>query len=559
MEFFRRTAAQIKSQLAGLSTASRIAIGALLIIVCICVAWMANYAGQRQMVPLLNQSFTEDERARIIEKLDDQDYKLVGDRILVPQSKQRRLIAKLSLAEVLPKDTSAGFASLLEDNDIFMPQAAREVKELVVLQNELAAIISRYPNVAQAEVVISPSPQRRLMGVTPAATASVDVRTRSGEPISRKNAAAMAAFVSGTVQNLKRENVQVIVDGKIIAIPAEGQESASDYLELKAQTEQYLRNKILDALDGMNPRVQVDATPNMTHTQTSRRRFSEEESFVPKTLVTERTEESSTAQSSQEPGAMANIPARNTAAGGTTQSDTVEDGSASFSVFPGEMNTTEVTPPGGYSDITVAVSIPRAYFEEFTKQETGSQEKPSKTAVEAVTQRTLPEIKKRVMHVVGLVGSEGDDRVVVDTYWAGGLTSQTVGPDGMPLGTAGVVSGGFSAFAGSHAKEIGVSALALVSLFMVLMMVRKAHGPIDMTEEEAAAIMTMTGQPPVDALSVEDSNLVDEEGGAAVLAGMELDDDSVQSHQILQQIREMVQESPDVASNLVSKWIAQDE
>ena len=90
-------------------------------------------------------------------------------------------------------------------------------------------------------------------------------------------------------------------------------------------------------------------------------------------------------------------------------------------------------------------------------------------------------------------------------------------------------------------------------------MVRKAHGPIDMSEEEAAAMMTMTGQPPVDVLSVEDSDLVDEEGGAAVLAGMELDEESVQSHQILQQIREMVKESPDVASNLVSKWIAQDE
>ena len=93
------------------------------------------------------------------------------------------------------------------------------------------------------------------------------------------------------------------------------------------------------------------------------------------------------------------------------------------------------------------------------------------------------------------------------------------------------------------------------SLVMVLMMVRKSIGPVEVSDEEAIAMLA--GNKPLDALGLEDSLLDDDEGGDALLSGMEMDEETIRSHQVLQQIREVVQESPEDATKLISKWINQ--
>ena len=119
---------------------------------------------------------------------------------------------------------------------------------------------------------------------------------------------------------------------------------------------------------------------------------------------------------------------------------------------------------------------------------------------------------------------------------------------------------GFSVgnLARGYGKQIAVSALALMSLFMVLMMVRKAGSPIQMEDEEAEALMS-SGKKPLDARSPEDSDFSEAEDAGGLLAGFEMDEEAVQSQQMLEQIRSIVKDEPDKMANLVSKWIAQDE
>ena len=76
-----------------------------------------------------------------------------------------------------------------------------------------------------------------------------------------------------------------------------------------------------------------------------------------------------------------------------------------------------------------------------------------------------------------------------------------------------------------------------------------------MSEEEAVALMS--GDKPLDALSLEESNLADGMSGG-LLAGLELGEDAIRSQQMLDQVKEMVTESPEVAGNLVKKWISED-
>ena len=113
--------------------------------------------------------------------------------------------------------------------------------------------------------------------------------------------------------------------------------------------------------------------------------------------------------------------------------------------------------------------------------------------------------------------------------------------------------GSFVGLARHYAKHIVVTALAMISLFMVLMMVRKASGPVDLTEEEAVTLVA--GPKPLDAFGMEESNIVDGEDPGGLLAGVELDDRSVRSRQVLQQVRDLVREEPEVAATLLGKWL----
>ena len=68
----------------------------------------------------------------------------------------------------------------------------------------------------------------------------------------------------------------------------------------------------------------------------------------------------------------------------------------------------------------------------------------------------------------------------------------------------------------------------------------------------------MTPDTPPDAFGFEDGHFDDGEGDG-LLAGMELDETSLRAQQMLQQVREMVAEAPDMAAGLVSKWIQADD
>jgi flagellar biosynthesis/type III secretory pathway M-ring protein FliF/YscJ len=100
-----------------------------------------------------------------------------------------------------------------------------------------------------------------------------------------------------------------------------------------------------------------------------------------------------------------------------------------------------------------------------------------------------------------------------------------------------------------HAKEIGVLALAVLSLFMMSSMVRKAT-PAPVVIAESPRIDT---GPAV----LSGGEMLAGEVGASdtTLDGMELDDDAVRAQQMLDQVTTMVKDNPDSAAVLVKRWL----
>jgi len=559
MEFLRQRIKQIQGQLGALTLSQKMVIVLLVGFMCVAVWMMVDFAAQREMVPLLDQPMDAASRERILLKLETWGEKceLKGETILVPKSRQRKIYAMLIYAGALPEDTSVGFMSLLEDADIFTPESVRDDKRLVVKQVELGKILEMMPGVASAKVIINPGGKRLLNNVTPVSSAMVTVQMEPGAAAEKKLAMAIAEGVSAAAGRMKREDVKVIMNGKITLIPPAGEDASSDYLEEKVRLEQHFLGKIKEVLPVQNALVQVDVQPRLTKSTVQKTMIApiDEGSLAVETEANTREQNSQNLEKSAEPGMMANVSEGSSGGGGASQSETMEDAVTKKTVIPGKTDTVEKIGPGGVEAITATVSIPQSYFEERAKK--SAEDKPDETAIQAITELEIPKIKQNVMRVLGLSETEDEKLVVVNTYWSGAYeASGGGGGGGSPAAeTAEPEEKSMANIVGRYGKQIAISSLAMLSLFMVLMMVRKAGGPVEMTEEEATTMMA--GPKPLDVLSVEESNIAEATDANGLLEGFELGDEEIRSHQVLEQIREMVKTSPDMATKLVSKWISQ--
>lgn len=558
MEFLSRTIAQIKTQLGMLTGSQKLVCLLLVVIIIGASVWMVRYSADREMVPLFNESLSESQLRPVISKLErwGVEYELNGDVILVPKVELRTISNRLYYADVLPGDTTMGFGALLENGDIFSTPSQQDDKRWVILQSQLGVMITRLPGVEKARVIINMGSKRTISNISPLPSATVVVTLRGSSGATRKLATTIAAMVATGVNRLRQENVTVVISGKRFPIAPAGEDLNGEYLERKASHERQARQKILAALDIPNTLVQVDVTPRISKTSTNRKEYLPDRDGSLTLTVAEKSRED-TANSSverKEPGVLANVAeSRDSGSGGTSTESTETD--VMMQGFAGQEETYKETPAGGIIGITATVRIPRSYFAAIVKSESGSDE-PTREMIQETIAREMPGLKKAVMLAIGLRGTDAESRVDVTDYpdvamaASAGLATAEISGSGAAAAAPSVVS-----VANQYGKQIAVGVLAVISLLMMLMMVKKAGGAIETPEEEVTLMM---GDKPLDALSLEESNIDGDDASSGLLAGVELDEEVVRSQQILEQVRNMVEESPESAASLMGKWILQE-
>jgi flagellar biosynthesis/type III secretory pathway M-ring protein FliF/YscJ len=99
----------------------------------------------------------------------------------------------------------------------------------------------------------------------------------------------------------------------------------------------------------------------------------------------------------------------------------------------------------------------------------------------------------------------------------------------------------------SHGKEIALGLLAVVSLFMVSMMVRKAS-PVAVAQPQVERPAPAQMSPPEDVAG-------EATQGDQTMEAVEIDDHAVKTQQMITQVETMVKENPDAAANLVKRWL----
>ncbi|MGH7214590.1 MAG: flagellar M-ring protein FliF C-terminal domain-containing protein [Tepidisphaeraceae bacterium] len=550
MDFLKQQFDRIQDQLKGLSASQRMLTDCLVAIMVLTVMWWGRWAGEAELEPILNQTFTEAEVSQITAQLAGKGikYRVAGDKILVPADRKFEVLADLGYARLLPQDTKAGFDEIVKNMSPWDPHSKTEMWMNRAKESTLAQVIRRWPNVQNADVMIDPTTKRMIDGsIQPSAV--VNVTMNRGVKPDKHLIHAAADIVTGAQAGISRGNIKVVIDGVSYDAGDKNKPLAQsgEIVELIQMHERHYSQKIAEQLSfirGVMVSVTVDLNVKTRH---------ERERVVdPKNVVQKETETSSRTDETNsepapvgEPGALPNVSLDVGGGGGQTQTATVDENKTKFMVDHGVKEIETQTPAGSATVVGASVRVPRSFFVQIYRSANPAMTKePDELLLAPLIDAEMTKIKQHVMACTGL---SNPDSVKADPYFDV-MPMMAVGEAALATaGGAGGTPGTITAILGTHTKEIAIGLLAVVSLFMVSMMVRKG------TPQVAIVAPPPLKETPQLGANEEVAGEVGEID--PMLDGMELDEDAIKAQQMLDQVSTMVKENPDGAANLVKRWL----
>ncbi len=179
----------------------------------------------------------------LLESWGVRDYKIEnGDTILVPESQQNQLQARVLMENVFQSGTTKYFDSL----SALSTNQERNAVILKDLEEKLRATIRSFDNVQDAVVNLTPGQDRGYIldsGNVVNATAAVKVSMRDSKKLTTQQAAAIREFVSNSLQGLEVSRVS-ITDSYGNTYSGGSLTADSDASALKMQLEEEQQNKI---------------------------------------------------------------------------------------------------------------------------------------------------------------------------------------------------------------------------------------------------------------------------------------------------------------------------
>ena len=572
MDFLKNQLGRLQQQFNQLTASQKMLALSLVAIMAMTLVWWGHYAGTAEMEPLLDQDISSDEFARISSDLKQHGipYSASGSRILVPADRRLEAMAAVGSDQMLPKDFSSAFLDIVGKMD--NPLNSHDRSEAIrneARQATLAGILRYFPKVSTAAVMLDTT-MKRSFDSPVNARASIYLKLKSGEKADNRLVDAAADMVCGAVAGLQRQNVKVIVDGvSRLFTNEDGSDNTfagGSYLERVREAESYYAAVVQSQLsfcDGVMVHVNVTPKVDSSHTEI--------DSVDPKVISKEISNEheitttASGARPSGEPGVGPNTGSnQGMAIGGGNSAAAASDGETvktekdvtKLENFVNRTRKTTSTPAGSVVVTSASVTFPRSFFVKAYKNLKGADKEPAEAVLLPFIASELEKWRKVVKTCLNLPAEES---LVVDTY-----------VDLLPtLADAPVQSAGVALLVTSHGKEIVLGVLALASLFMVSMMVRKGSGSTLALAGERIAGHSASGSnmpsvgSTVDAMLVKSGlkamvsdDAAEVGAGGQTLDGIELDDSTIRAQQVEEQVGNLAKENPDVAANMIKRWMS---
>ena len=547
MDFLKSQFDRIQAQLSALTPTQKMLTGTLVAIMVMTLMWWGRYAGTADMEPVLNQALSQDEMGRMEAALAQKniDFKEAADRLLVPTERKRQALSVLGYDGVLPKDTASGFDEEIKQLSPWDGVGRQNAVYNRAKELELSEIISMYPDVSSAKVLIDAHTERHI-GADVEARASVMLQMKPGTKPGKQLAKAAAKLVAGAQSGLAMKNITVVVEGMAQNISDDQSDGSTiggqTALEIRENAEQFFARKVVDHLaDIPGALVSVTVSVNNETTETKKTSVDEKKSghFELKT-ITENQEQNAPASAPSEPGTVPNtglaIGATTPAGAGETTSTTNKE-QAEFENFPAMTTESIRTAAGMVTPVAASVRIPHSHFVTFARDMNEGKDPDQQTVT-----RTIAEEKENTkIAVQRTLGLPSTANVSVVVY----ADSMPVVTEAPPVSAAST----FTLALGGHVKEIALGALALVSLFMVSSMVKKTGPALPAPLAAAAAAL------PRNILGGSELVAGEAGDGGTLLNAVEMDEESVRNQQMMEQVATLVDENPDTAATLVKRWM----
>lgn len=558
MDAIKQQLLRIQQFLAGLSASQKMLTFSLLAIMVLTLMYWAKYASTAEMEPLLDQALSAEEISPIKSAIAAKgiSYSVNGDRILVPADRKFEILADLSYAQLLPSDMKGGFDQIMKDISVINPASTNDRIFNHGKETTLAGWIMRWPGVKLAMVSIDgtdkPRPGRAIQP-----TAAVGITLKPNATPDKHMVEAAADLLVGSQAGLSRGNVKVMINGVSYPVrdtsemPLPGQ---GEILEARASAEKHFVDKINNSLQWIpNVYATVSVDLNIKTSSETIKTVDPKNTVQTYNKSTSTDEENSTGAPSGVAGTRANMPMD--ANSPPEVASTMQKSNKSDAESKVEVGTTQKlvsTPAGEALAIAAAVRIPESHLINIWKHRNPKETKEPTTAdLDPVRKETEASVRDVVRQATNI---KEDTAISVATYvdivepLPAGLEGSKDMLASMPLGL------------GFGAKEIAIGVLAVVSLFMVSMMVRKSVPPAPTIRQAdgtvltgAAAIAAAEQGPGSITASADLAGEVGEIDG--MLTGRELTAEDIETQQVIQQVGTLVKENPETAANLVRRWM----
>lgn len=247
----------------------KIAIIAAILAVVIAIICTVVYSSSNKYKVLFSDLEASDAQV-VVNALGNEkvDYKIEGGSILVPRESVDELRLKLA-----PDLTSGSKGYELMDNgsSFGMTDEEFKIKKLRMLQGELEKTIKSFPQVEEARVHITQATDSVFAKEKEPGKAAVYLKIKQGNKIDQDQVKSIVALVSGSTENIPKENIEVIDDNMNLLtkdINEDGTDIASSETLTKQQDaeksyEDKLQKAIVDLLEPVVGKNKIKATVNV--------------------------------------------------------------------------------------------------------------------------------------------------------------------------------------------------------------------------------------------------------------------------------------------------------
>jgi len=453
------------------------------------------YIGTRITAPtysLLYSDLDLRDSGQIVQKLEalGVPYQLKGEgaQILVPQDQVARL--RMTVAEAgLPRGASVGYELFDKSEGLGTSNFVQNVNQVRALEGELSRTISSIGAVQGARVDLVLPRREMFSREKPEPTASIVLKLRGAEKLSKGQVAAIQHLVASAVPGLKPSHISIIdQDGALLARGGgdDAQESASDAEEMRTGYENRLRRTVEEMLERtLGPgKVRVELRADMDFDRVT----TNQESYDPEGQVVRSTQTVSESNDNSESGDQAvtvanNLPDAQNQKGTTAGRSKSARNEETINYEITKKVTSHVREAGVVRRLSVAVLVDGTYA-------AGSD---GTRAYQPRSPEELQQLSTIVRSAIGFDQQRGDVVEVVNLRFAG-------------ADEAGPVDAAPAAFLGLGKDDlfrIGETlVLAIVAIFVILLVIRPMIGRI------------MSSQPAPALAGAETRLLTDQSGGA---------------------------------------------